>query len=83
MTKQVRAEKKGGSSQSAPKSGETSLPKDTFESWIEKQKPKEAVQQKSDSSVPDTFDLWMSKQVSIRESEEKAGTPETPAASTI
>ena len=83
MAKQVRAENRGGASETISKSDETVvLPKDTFEIWIEKQKPRENVQQKSSSSVPDTFELWMSKQVAMKSSDEEKEKPptETPVA---
>jgi hypothetical protein len=81
VTKQVRLGKKEGGSITMTKTEETVvLPKDTFETWIENQKPKESVQQKTVAPAPNTFDLWMSKQVEARSSEEEKAEPmSTPA----
>lgn len=79
VAKQVRSGKLKPP-QGPSKTEETVLPKDTYEIWIEKQKPREIVQQKEVSPAPDTFDLWVSKQVAERSSEEES--TEAPPADT-
>lgn len=78
VSKQVRIEKKGGVI--VENTTEIlSLPKDTYETWIENQKPKESSQQKIGSPGPSTFDLWLTRQIAIRDTAEEK--EETPSAS--
>ena len=81
VTKQVKAERRGGAAEVPAKMEGTTLPKDTFDSWIDKQKPKESVQEKSTSAVPDTYDQWMDKQVAQKSADEEKQeqVPEPPA----
>jgi len=82
ITKQVRASKKEGAVVSSTRV-EVVVPKDTFEVWIEKQKPRENVSPKFDTEAsPDTFELWMSKQVALKstaDADQEAAPPEAPA----
>jgi len=64
IAKQVRSGKREGPLEKSDES--VALPKDTYEIWIEKQKPKEGTQQKEVSAAPDTYELWMSKQVAVK-----------------
>lgn len=77
VAKQVRSGKVKPA-EGRSKNEEIVLPKDTYEIWVEKQKPRESVQQKEVSPAPSTFDLWVSRQVAEKSSQE--GSTETAVA---
>jgi hypothetical protein len=82
IAKQIKAGKKEIPPETIVRSEDPAvLPKDTYEIWLEKQKPKEAPQQKQGPHAPDTFEVWMSKQVATRGLSAEAS--ETPAASAV
>jgi hypothetical protein len=71
LAKQARSVDRSGGSEKVVQRGSTGtlVVKDTFEAWIEKQKPREesATEKAPGNPVPDTFEKWMHHQVVLHE----------------